>query len=112
MVDCCTVFNVSNDPSEWNLSSSAGQDIGTGTNHVFSPGELLAVEDEGISVFSEASFAGSALFLQSLETISLVINLFVVGIDGPVVILDATIISINITIIVFNAVLKVVDIVI
>ena len=104
--------NVSNNPSPWDLSSSAGQDIGACANHVLSPSELLAVEDESISVFPETSIADSALFLQSLESVVLIIDLSIVVVDTFIVFIDSIVVSVNIMVIVINAIFKVVDLVI
>ena len=103
---------MSNNPSPWDLSSSAGQDIGACANHVLSPSELLAVEDESISVFPEASIADSALFLQTLQSVPLVIDLTVVFIDAPIIIFDIVVILMNLIVVTVNAVFKVVNLVV
>ena len=90
--------------SVWEFSSRTGEDIGTSTDHVCCKGELLAVENECISVFSEASLAVSALFLQSLDSVSLVIDLVVVIIDAIVVSADFVGVVINIFLVLVNVI--------
>lgn len=98
--------------SVWEFSSRTGEDIGTSTDHVACKGELLAVENECISVLSEASLAVSALFLQSLDSVSLVIDFVVVFIDTVVVSTDVIVIVFNIVCVLVNVVLKSIDVVV
>ena len=104
MVDSLPAIYVTNDPSPWNLSISASQDVGACSDHVFGPGELLAVEHKGFSIFPEAGIAVSALLLQSLESISLVINLLVIVGDCFVVVVDAIDISVDVMVVIINTV--------
>lgn len=89
-------------PSKWKVSSTAGEDVSAGSNHVFGEGELLAIENQCVSVFPEAIIAVSALFLQSLESVPLVINLLVV-------VFDTIIIAVNVLVVVMNGVVILVD---
>ena len=56
----------------------ASKDFSTGTNHVGSEGELLTVEHKEISVFLKGLLAASALLLQSLDSVLLLLNFVVV----------------------------------
>ena len=94
------------------FSSRAGEDIGTSTDHVACKGELLAVKNECISVLSEASLAVSALFLQSLDSVSLVIDFVVVLIDTVVVSTDVIVIVFNIVCVLVNVVLESINVVV
>ena len=98
--------------SVWEFSSRTGEDIGTSTDHVACKGELLAVKNECISVLSEASLAVSALFLQSLDSVSLVIDFVVVLIDTVVVSTDVIVIVFNIVCVLVNVVLESIDVVV
>ena len=99
-------------PSVWELSSSAGEDVSASSNHVFGPGKLLAVENKCISILPKACVADSALLLQSLQSVPLVINLLVIVINATIVLSDAVIVVCNSVVIVINAVFKVVDLVV
>ena len=94
------------------FSSRAGEDIGASTDHVACKGELLAVKNECISVLSEASLAVSALFLQSLDSVSLVIDFVVVFIDTVVVSTDVIVIVFNIVCVLVNVVLESINVVV
>ena len=59
-------------------SVDASQDFSTGFNHVGSEGELLTVEHKEISVFLKGLLAASALLLQSLDSVLLLLNFVVV----------------------------------
>ena len=89
-------------PSVREFGSWAGEDVGTGTYHVASKGKLLAVEFEGVPVFTEAGLAVSALFLQSFDSVSLFIDLVVIIIDAVVVSADVIGIVINIFSVLIN----------
>ena len=99
-------------PSVREFGSRAGEDVGAGTNHVASKGELLAVEHEGVSVFEKTGLTVSALFLQSLDSVSLVIDFVVVFIDTVVVSTDVIVIVFNIVCVLVNVVLKSIDVVV
>jgi len=54
------------------IGSLAGEDVGAGTDHIYGEGELLAVEDEEVSVFVELILVSSACSLASLNSVLLV----------------------------------------
>ena len=91
-------------PSVREFGSRAGEDVGAGTNHVASKGKLLAVEHEGVSVFEKTGLTVSALFHQSLDSVSLIINLMVVIIDAIVVSADFVGVVINIFLVLVNVI--------
>ena len=91
-------------PSVREFGSRAGEDVGAGTNHVASKGELLAVEHEGVSVFEKTGLTVSALFHQSLDSVSLIINLMIVIIDATVVSADVVGVVINIFLVLVNVI--------
>jgi len=101
-----------NHPPPWNLSSAAGEDVSASSNHVFGESKLLAVENKCISILPEAFVAVSALFLQSLESVPLIIDLTVVFIDAPIIIFDIVVILMNLIVVTVNAVFKVVNLVV
>ena len=75
MVACVAREDVSS-VSEFGIGAS--EDVSAGTNHVFSEGELLAVEHEEISVNIKLVLAASASLLQPLNPVLLVINFIVI----------------------------------
>ena len=77
-MNAAIVVAVEDVSSVWKLSAIAGQDISTGTNHVWSEGELLAVEHEEVSVNIKSFLAVSALPLESVNSILLVIDFMVI----------------------------------
>ena len=91
-------------PSVREFGSRAGEDVGAGTNHVASKGKLLAVEHEGVSVFEKTGLTVSALFHQSLDSVSLIINLMIVIIDATVVSADVVGVVINIFLVLVNVI--------
>ena len=91
-------------PSVREFGSRAGEDVGAGTNHVASKRKLLAVEHEGVSVFEKTGLTVSALFHQSLDSVSLIINLMVVIIDATVVSADVVGVVINIFLVLVNVI--------
>ena len=93
-----------NHPPEWKISSSAGEDVSASSNHVFGESKLLTVENKCISILPEACIADPALFLQSLQSVSLVIDLTVVFFDAPIIIFDAIIVLVNSVVVTVNAV--------
>ena len=99
-------------PSPWKVSSSASEDVSASSNHVLGPGELLAVENKSISVFPEAGVTVSALFLQSLESVPLVIDLLVVFLDAPIIIFNVIIVVMNSVVVVVDAIFEVIDLVV
>jgi hypothetical protein len=99
-------------PSVWELSSSAGEDVSASSNHVFGPGKLLAVENKCISILAKACFARSALLLQSLESVPLVINLLVIVVNTTVILFDAVVVAINFVVVVINTVFKMIDLIV
>ena len=101
-----------NHPPPWNLSSAAGEDVSASSNHVFGESKLLAVENKCISILPEACIADSALFLQTLQSVPLVIDLTVVFFDAPIIIFNAIIVLVNCVVVTFNAVFKVVNLVV
>ena len=91
-------------PSVREFGSRAGEDVGAGTNHVASKRKLLAVEHEGVSVFEKTGLTVSALFHQSLDSVSLIINLMIVIIDATVVSADVVGVVINIFLVLVNVI--------
>ena len=77
------------------LCSVAREDVSAATNHVRGPGELLAVEDQEISVIIKIVLAIPALLLKSLNSVALVLNLFVIVIDSVIVVGDKVVIVFN-----------------
>ena len=99
-------------PLVWKLSSSAGEDVSACSDHVFGPGKLLAVENKCISILAKACFARSALLLQSLESVPLVINLLVIVVNTTVILSNAVVVLINVVVIVINTVFKMIDLIV
>ena len=99
-------------PSVWKVGSSAGEDISASSDHVFGEGKLLAIENQCISVLPEAIVAISALFLQSFESVPLVINLSVVVIDAIIIAVDVIVVVMNVIVILVDAVFNVVNFVV
>ena len=99
-------------PPVWEISSAASEDVSASSNHVFGESKLLAVENKCISILPEAFVAVSALFLQSLESVPLIIDLTVVFIDAPIIIFDIVVILMNLIVVTVNAVFKVVNLVV
>ena len=99
-------------PSVRKICSPAGKDISAWTNHVLGEGKLLTVEDKGVSVFPEAVVAVSAFLLQSLKSISLVINLFIIVLNVIVVAVDCVMVLFDFMLVLTDAILKVVDFVV
>jgi len=54
------------------VGSVAGKDSGAGTNHILGEGELLAVENEEVSVFVKFVLVLSAFSAESLNSVLLV----------------------------------------
>ena len=94
------------------LGSGASEDVGAGSNHVVGPGELLAVENQGVPVLGEAVLAVSALLLQSLDPVFLVFNFLVVVVDFIVVPADFVVIVFNVIDVLVNVVFQSVDVVV
>jgi len=92
-------------PSVRKICSSAGKDFSTGTNHVLGEGELLTVEDKGVSVFPEAVVTVSAILLQSLKSISLVINLLVIVVNAIIVAVDRVMVVLDVMLVASDAIL-------
>ena len=82
---------------------ATGENVCTSANHVFRPGELLAVKNKGLPVFIESSLAISAFFLQSLSTILLVFNLGIVVIDDSVISMFLTVVFLDLPVVILNA---------
>lgn len=61
-------------PSVVELCVSAGQDVSTGTDHVWGEGKLLAVEDEEVSMLVEDALLAPAQLLEEVDLVSLVVN--------------------------------------
>ena len=99
-------------PSVWKVSSSASEDVSASSNHVFGESKLLAVENKCISILPEAFIAVSALFLQSLESVPLIIDLTVVFIDAPIIIFNSIIVVVNSVVVVVDAIFEVIDLVV
>ena len=99
-------------PSVWKVGTSAGKDFSASSDHVFGEGELLAIENQCISVLPEACVAISALFLQPLESVPLVINLSIVVIDAVIIAVNVIVVVMNVVVILVDAVFKVVNFVV
>jgi len=99
-------------PSVWKVGLTAGEDISASSNHVFGKCELLAIENKCLSVLPEAVIAVSALFLQSLESVPLVIDLSVIIINALIIAIDVLIVIMNVVVILIDAVFKVIDFVV
>ena len=54
------------------VGASAGQDVSARSNHVHGEGELLAVENEEVSVFVKFVLVPSAFSAESLNSVLLV----------------------------------------
>ena len=74
------------------LSAGASQDVSASTDHVWCEGELLAVEDEEVSVFVKLGLVVSASILQVLNSILLVRDLAVVLVNVIVIVMDSVIV--------------------
>merc|ERR1712151_721773 len=73
----------------------AGKDVSTSADHVLGPCELLAVEDEEVSVFVEVLLASKASFLESFDSSALAFDLIVVFLDFMIVVMDIVVVVIN-----------------
>lgn len=68
------------------LSSRTGEDVSAWPYHVCSKGELLAEEDEGISVLVKVILVSPAFLGESLDLIALVVNDFCIPFDELIVV--------------------------
>ena len=99
-------------PSEWKVSPTAGEDISASSNHIIGKSKLLTIENEGISILPEAIITVSALFLQPLESVPLVINLSIVVIDAVIVAVNVVIVFVDFVVVLVDAVFKVINFVV
>ena len=91
---------------------SAGEDVGACSNHILGEGELLAVEDEEVSVVVEVFLAVSAISLQSLDSAFLIGDLVVVVRDSVVVVGDSVVVLRDVAVVVGDAAVEVIDVVV
>lgn len=70
------------------------------------------MEDEEVSVNVEVIFDASAILLQSLKPISLVINLLVIVLNSIIVAVDIVMVVLNVMLVLTDALFKVVDFVV
>ena len=93
------------------LSVTAGQDVGTGANHVIRKGKLLTVEDEEVFVLIEPALGPFASSLEVVCRVPLFVNFVVDGINPLRVPVDMVVIVFDAVIVVLDAVIDIVDVV-
>lgn len=93
----------------WETGVDAGKDVCAWADHVGGEGELLAEQDEGISVFIKSSLSSSASLLDGLGLVLLILEIIVVPINIVVVVVNVTFVITNSFVVGVNAVEEVVD---
>jgi len=94
------------------IGATAGQDVSACANHVLGEGELLAPENEEVSIFIESLLASSAFLLESLNSAFLVTDLMIVVRDVVIVLVDAVIVVLDSGVVVGDAVKEIIDVVV
>ena len=97
-------------PSVVQLSAMASEDVGACTDHVWSEGELLAVEDEHVTVVVEVVLAPSTLFLESLYSVELLGDFILVLVDFTIVLVDFAVVVVAVVVVLADAVVQLVDV--
>ena len=93
------------------LCVTAGQDVGTGANHVVRKGKLLTVEDEEVFVLIEVPLGLLASLLEAACCVPLSVDLVVDGINPLSVPVDVVVTVFNAVVVVLDAVINIVDVV-
>lgn len=99
-------------PSVRQFCCVAGEDISATADHFMGVGVLHAVEDKGVSILLKSVLAISALFLQSLDSISLIVNFDVVLLNIADVMVNIFVVLIDIVNVIVDTILKVVEFVV